>query len=147
LTVPEFEFLCCRLTGGSGSSRSFAPAGSFTSQERRTMSQNFLKCLIATSLLGCFFLAAPAYAHKVNIFAYVENGKIFTESYFPDGKKIEGGTIQVFDSQNQKVAEGKTDKEGKFSLPIPKKDDLTIVIDASMGHKNTFLLKKSELGE
>ncbi len=111
------------------------------------MSLNFLKFLVITTLLSCFFLAAPAYAHKVNIFAYVENGKIFTESYFPDGKKVEGGTIQIFDSQNQKVAEGKTDKEGKFSLPIPKKDDLTIVIDASMGHKNTFLLKKSELGE
>jgi len=55
--------------------------------------------------------------------------------------------IEVLDSQSQKVAEGKTDKEGKFSLPIPKKDDLTIVINASMGHKNTFLLKKSELGE
>ena len=90
---------------------------------------------------------APAYGHKVNIFAYAENGKIFTESYFPDGKPVEGGAIEVLDSQSQRLAEGKTDKEGKFSLPIPKKDDLTIVINASMGHKNTFLLKKSELGE
>ncbi|MBF0507316.1 MAG: carboxypeptidase regulatory-like domain-containing protein [Deltaproteobacteria bacterium] len=111
------------------------------------MSQNFLKSLVVICLFGSILCAGPAYAHKVNIFAYVENGKIYTESYFPDGKKVEFGTIQVFDSQNQKLAEGKTDKEGKFSLPIPKKDDLTIVIDASMGHKNKFLLKKSELGE
>ena len=90
---------------------------------------------------------SPAYGHKVNIFAYAENGKIFTESYFPDGKPVEDGVIEVLDSQSQKVAEGKTDKEGKFSLPIPKKDDLTIVINASMGHRNTFLLKKTDLGE
>lgn len=90
---------------------------------------------------------APAHGHKVNIFAYAEGGKIFTESYFPDGKPVEDGVIEVVDSQGQKVAEGKTDKEGKFVLPIPKKDDLTIVINASMGHKNTFLLKKTDLGE
>jgi nickel transport protein len=101
--------------------------------------------LVFMVILNVF--AMPAQAHKVNIFAYVESGKIFTESYFPDGRKVEDGTIEVFDSQNQKVAEGKTDKQGKCVLPIPKKDDLTIVINASMGHKNSFLLKKSELGE
>jgi nickel transport protein len=111
------------------------------------MKRALLRCLVVVSFFWCILLAAPVQAHKVNIFAYVENGKIFTESYFPDGKKVEGGTVLILDSQNQKIAEGKTDKEGKFSLPIPKKDDLTIVIDASMGHKNTFLLKKSELGE
>ncbi|NLI83264.1 MAG: carboxypeptidase regulatory-like domain-containing protein [Deltaproteobacteria bacterium] len=88
-----------------------------------------------------------ASAHKVNLFAYVENGQIFIESYFPDGKPAGGGAIQVLDSQNNKVAEGVTDKEGKCTLPVPKKDDLTIVIDASMGHKNSFTLKKSDLGE
>jgi nickel transport protein len=102
--------------------------------------------IVAGILLAVGF-TAPANAHKVNIFAYVENGKIQTESYFPDGKPVESGTIEVLDSQGQKVAEGITDKEGKCVLPIPKKDDLTIVINASMGHKNTFLLKKSELGE
>ncbi|MEM5785953.1 MAG: hypothetical protein AAGU11_01465 [Syntrophobacteraceae bacterium] len=115
------------------------------------MSPNLAKSFAITGLIiglsGLLFLTAPAHAHKVNVFAYVENGRIMTESYFSDGHEVENGTIQVFDSQKQKVAEGKTDKEGKFSLPIPKKDDLTIVIDASMGHKSTFLLKKSELGE
>jgi nickel transport protein len=91
--------------------------------------------------------AAPSWAHKVNIFAYVEGGKIYTESYFPDGQPVEGGAIEILDSQDQKVAEGVTDKEGKCVLPVPKKDDLTVVITASMGHKNTFKLKKSELGE
>lgn len=104
-------------------------------------------CLLAGALLVGGMLAQPALAHKVNIFAYVEGGKIHTESYFPDGKAVEKGLIEVLDSQKQKVASGVTDKEGKCVLPIPKKDDLTIVIDASMGHKNSFLLKRSELGE
>jgi len=91
-------------------------------------------------------IAVPAMAHKVNIFAYVEKGMVFTESYFPDGKKVEGGSVEVLDGSGKKLLEGKTDKEGLFSFPLPaKKQDLTIVLNASMGHKNSFILKKSEM--
>lgn len=89
---------------------------------------------------------APAMAHKVNIFAYVENGEVFTESYFPDGKKVEGGVVEVYDRTGKKMVEGKTDREGRYSFPLPAvKDDLNIVLVASMGHKTSFLLKKSEM--
>jgi nickel transport protein len=106
-----------------------------------------MRTLVVFGLLLPMVLIVPAQAHKVNIFAYVEDGKIYAESYFPDGKPVEGGGIEVLDSRNQKVAEGVTDKDGKCVIPVPKKDDLTIVINASMGHKNSYPLKKSELGE
>lgn len=111
------------------------------------MSNRSLWSFFVIGCLAAVIFAGPALAHKVNIFAYVEGGKIHTESYFPDGKPVEQGGIEILDSQGQKVGEGVTDSEGKCVLPIPKKDDLTIVINATMGHKNTFLLKKSELGE
>jgi len=111
------------------------------------MHWNSVRTLVVLGLLWSLVWIVPAQAHKVNIFAYVEDGKIYTESYFPDGRPVEGGGIEVLDSQNQKVAEGVTDKDGKCVIPVPKKDDLTIVINASMGHKNSYLLKKSELGE
>ena len=38
-----------------------------------------------------------------------------------------------------------TDKAGLFGFAIPKVDDLTIVLDATMGHKNSFKLKKAEV--
>jgi len=91
-------------------------------------------------------LTGSAMAHKVNLFAYAEGGKIYTESYFPDGKFVEGGRIMVYDSQNKLLLEGVTDTQGLFSFPIPKVDDLTIVIDATMGHKNSFKLQKSDVG-
>ena len=111
------------------------------------MHWNSVRTLVVLGLLLSLVWIVPAQAHKVNIFAHVEDGKIYTESYFPDGKPVEGGGIEVLDSQNQKVAEGVTDKDGKCVILVPKKDDLTIVINASMGHKNSYLLKKSELGE
>jgi nickel transport protein len=111
------------------------------------MRWSLLKFLVILGLFMAVFTVLPAHAHKVNVFAYVEDGKIYIESYFPDGKPAEGGAIEVLDSQSQKVAAGVTDKEGKCVIPVPKKDDLTIVINASMGHKNSYLLKKSEIGD
>ena len=102
---------------------------------------NWLVPLVILLGLG----AGPAWAHKVNVFAYVEGGKVFTESYFPDGRKVEGGTIEVRDAGGAKLLEGKTDSQGLFSFPLPKKEDLTITLDATMGHKNSFVLKKSEM--
>ena len=43
------------------------------------------------------------------------------------------------------ILEGKTDEKGHFSFPPPKKQDLVIIINATMGHKNSFLLKEEEM--
>ena len=104
---------------------------------------------IIFGLLGAFFMVvvsgANSFAHKVNIFAYVEGDLVYTESYFPDGHKVEKGTIEVYDSQKNKLLTGVTDKKGIFNFRPPKKDDLTIVIIAGMGHKNSYLLSADEL--
>lgn len=101
----------------------------------------WLTCLFMFSGL----LVTQAWAHKVNLFAYVEGGTVYTESYFPDGKKVEGGTVEVLDASGKKILEGKTDAQGAFNFPLPKREDLTFVLDATMGHKNSFILKKSEM--
>ena len=42
---------------------------------------NYILMVVFVSLL----LSGTALAHRVNLFAYVDGGKIYTESYFPDG--------------------------------------------------------------
>jgi len=96
---------------------------------------------IFVSLLLC----GTAPAHKVNLFAYVEAGRVYTESYFPDGSPVKGGKVLVYDGQNKLLLEGVTDNGGLFSFDVPKIDDLTIIIEATMGHRNHFKLKKSEV--
>jgi nickel transport protein len=95
--------------------------------------------------LGLFFNTFPAQAHKVNVFAYSEGNTIFTESYFPDGRKVQRGKIEVYDSTGAKLLEGTTDDKGVFNFPTPKKDDLKIILIATMGHKNSFLIKAEEI--
>jgi nickel transport protein len=91
--------------------------------------------------------AAPCFAHKVNLFAYVEGETVYVESYFPDGRAVTNGKIEVFDEGKILLLEGHTDSEGLFHFPIPKYDNLTIVLDASMGHKTTYEINRQELGK
>jgi nickel transport protein len=103
-----------------------------------------VNCLLAV-LFVVLSATGPALAHKVNLFAYAEEGTIFTESYFPDGRAVEKGMVLVYDSSDKRLLKGVTDTEGVFNFAIPKVDDLKIVIDAGMGHKNSFTLKKAEV--
>lgn len=98
-------------------------------------------------IIALLFLAGtlPALAHTVNLFAYVEGGTVYTESYFPDGRPVEGGRVVVFDSSGTELLTGTTDTLGLFRFAIPKVDDLRIVIDAGMGHRNDFTILRSEL--
>jgi len=98
----------------------------------------------------CLFLvlglAPSAFAHKVYLFAWVEGDRVYTESYFGAKRKVINGTIRVFDSSGKQLLEGKTDNKGEFSFKPPKKTDLRIVLEASMGHRAEFVLKADEFG-
>ena len=83
-------------------------------------------------------------AHKVNIFAYVEGNTVYTESYFSDGTKVKGGTVEVYDHQGNKLLKGQTDEKGQFNFKPPQSDDLKIVILASLGHRNSYTLSVEE---
>jgi nickel transport protein len=86
------------------------------------------------------------YAHKVTIFAYAEDKKIYTESYFSDGTPARNSQIVVFDAKSKvKLCEGKTNNEGKFIFKIPKVTELKLVLNASMGHRAEFVLSEEEV--
>jgi len=112
---------------------------------RRVFDCHRLLISLAFLILLLLMPASVAFAHKVNIFAYVEGDTIYTESYFPDGTKVKDGIVEVYDSQGNKLLEGKTDEKGEFNFKPPKKDDLKIVLIASLGHKNSYTLSADEL--
>lgn len=91
------------------------------------------------------FGGAPALAHKVNLFAFVEGGRIYSESYFPDGRPITQGVVKIYTVDQQLLQQGVTDDEGHYSCVIPKFVDLKLVVRASMGHQASYTLKQAEL--
>ncbi|GBE06466.1 hypothetical protein BMS3Abin10_02116 [bacterium BMS3Abin10] len=99
-------------------------------------------------LLSIYLLPTIAYAHKVSIYAYAEDGMVFSEGYFADGTRSRNSLIEVIDTKTgKKLLEGKTDNDGKFSFKIPKATSLKLILHASMGHQNDYTLDEEEVRE
>ncbi len=109
----------------------------------RSSTSGVILSLVIVVGLTPFFQSA-ALAHKVYIFAWLEGDTVYVESYFGSKKKVQGGQIQVFDLSGKKLLEGRTNERGEFSFKPPQKTDLRIVVEASMGHKNEYILKAEE---
>ena len=108
-----------------------------------------LHLILIFTFLVIIMMDVSVFAHKVNIFTYVEGDKVYTESYFNDGKKCVDSKIEVFDNQGNILLEGLTDEEGMFSFEIPSEDvidgDLKVVLTASMGHRAEYIIRADEL--
>ncbi|MFW6181759.1 MAG: hypothetical protein ACOC8N_08425 [Spirochaetota bacterium] len=104
--------------------------------------RTFIVLIVLGLVLGA--AADTVHAHRVHVFAYVENGTVHTESYAQDGSAVKGGLIQVYDGDGELVHRGETDESGMHSFPVPARGRLTIVLDASMGHRADFTLETGE---
>jgi nickel transport protein len=96
-------------------------------------------------ILLCY---GTAHAHRVNVYAYAEAGRVYVEGYFVDGTKAKNSTVEVLRADTgEKLLTGRTDNEGRFSFKIPGPYPLKIILQASMGHQNEYLLDKPEVLE
>jgi nickel transport protein len=92
-------------------------------------------------------MVGSAWAHRVNVFAWVEGDTIHVESKFSGGKKVKDGKIVVMDFQGVELLSGRTDDQGKFSFKVPKRTDLRIVLIAGKGHQGEWTLAADEMKE
>lgn len=110
---------------------------------------NLIHRIIVVTMLtfAMFYIRlSVASAHKVSIYAYAEDGKIYAEGYFVDGSKAKNSIIEVFDLKSgEKLLETKTDNNGEASFDIPKTGALKLILTASMGHKNDYVVPENEI--
>jgi nickel transport protein len=100
------------------------------------------------SVLIIAFVLLPqgyALAHKVNIFVYAEDEKVWVEGYFADGKKAKKSAVLVYDENGVVIQKGKTDNLGTFSFKPIMKTDLRVVLQTGTGHQAEYTLHASEL--
>jgi nickel transport protein len=103
--------------------------------------------VLAFGIIVTLAMGSRVWAHKVNVFAWVEGDTVFVEGYFPGGKKSQDSLVEVFNPAGTKLLQGRTNEKGEFSFKIPERTDLTIVLTASMGHKNDFTVSAGDFGE
>ncbi len=103
--------------------------------------------VLALGIIVALPMVSKVWAHKVNVFAWVEGDTVFVEGYLPGGKKSQDSLVEVFNPAGIKLLEGRTNEKGEFSFKIPERTDLKIVLTVSMGHKNDFIVPASDFGE
>lgn len=96
-------------------------------------------------LLFLLFYAHSAFAHRVNVFAWVEDQTLFIESKFAGGKFVKHGKISIVDPLGNELFSGLTDEKGNTSFQIKKVMDHTIVVNAGEGHQGTWKVFAHEI--
>ncbi|WP_457551946.1 hypothetical protein [Desulfobacula sp.] len=108
-----------------------------------------MKTKIIFILILLLFIIPVGYsfAHKVIIFAWVEDGYIHTESSFGSKNMAVNCTITSVDEKGRVVNKGMSDEKGNYSFKIPEKidSDLILQLDAGTGHQAKWRLSKEEL--
>ena len=91
--------------------------------------------------------SSAVWAHKLNVFAFVEGRQVFVEGYFSDGVRPRGGEVTVFGPDGVVLAQGRTDEEGSFVFDRPAVDEgVRIVLNAGMGHQSEYVLSAEDVG-
>lgn len=110
-----------------------------------------LPVIVPTIVLAAFGLlwAGAALAHKVNVFAVAEGGAVSGEGYFSGGAKAQNVPVEILDASGGVIAQGVTEKDGTFKIPLPASvsPPLKIVLKAGDGHQNDFTLTAKDLGQ
>lgn len=111
--------------------------------------RSFFTTLVVLFLL---LLTTTAFAHRVNIFAWVEGDTIYTESSFSNGKKAQGATVIAKRAPDFVLATGTTDKNGQWSFPISQAtrgqaSRILLVLQAGEGHRATWTIPASEFSD
>jgi nickel transport protein len=89
--------------------------------------------ILALVIITFLTLPSQVWAHKVNVFAWVEGDMVLVEGYYPGGKKAQNSLVEIYNGAGVKLLEGRTNQEGEFSFKIPAHEDLRIVLTASIG--------------
>jgi nickel transport protein len=115
----------------------------YGSHRRNAVSAKWLTA--AAAFFWLTFLALPAAAHKVSIFAWVDGETVYTQSRFSGGKRPRDAAVAIYDGHGNLLLEGKTDENGTFSFPVPPQRPIRVVLKASMGHLAEWTISEKDV--
>lgn len=104
-------------------------------------------------VLSLLCTASPVLAHRVHLFAYVQQGEIVVDSRFSRTKPVRQGKIEIFAAESGKLLlQGISDAQGasRFAIPpelLEKPVDLRLFVKAGEGHQGEWILPAAELNQ
>ncbi len=106
-----------------------------------------MKKILAFIVLVLMISSTSALAHKVIVFAWVEQGRIHVEGSFGSDRPAKNCEIKVTGPNKILVHKGITDAQGMYSFALPQilDSDLVIEMNAGPGHLGHWTIPKDEL--
>lgn len=81
---------------------------------------------------------SSAFAHKLKVFAYVENENISGYCYYPGGARAKGVDINFCNEKGDTVLSGKSDEKGEFEFKPAEAGRYKLVAQTPDGHGSSF---------
>ena len=91
---------------------------------------------------------SSAWAHRLIVFASVNNGQILVETKFSNGKRPVSGKVTVKDEQSKTLKTLALGKNGQVVIPVAdlKIDGgVSIEVETSEGHNDYWILTPADL--
>ncbi len=108
-------------------------------------------CVFIMSMLLLLTAAAPAFAHRVNVFAYADGEAVRVECSFSKSQKVRHGRLLITDSRTgAELIRAETDEQGAFSWKpdaafLQSGHGVKIHLNAGEGHQASWIMEGSEL--
>ena len=99
------------------------------------------------ALLAALLAAAPAFAHRLVIYAYAEAGEVVVESEFSNGAPAGNGSIVVTDGDGAVLTEMPLSETGvtRFAVPEGGDDGIAVEVVTDAGHEDYWILTPEDL--
>ena len=108
---------------------------------------NLAKPTFYLFLIICFLWVRTEFvdAHGIDLSAQIEGDTVYVEGTFSGNKPVKAGKIIVSDAEGTELLSGTTDPNGKFSFKIPRKAELTIVLEDGTGHRAEWTISAGDI--
>ncbi|QFS81725.1 hypothetical protein FIU97_02955 [Roseivivax sp. THAF40] len=93
--------------------------------------------------------ASPAAAHRLNVFAFVEDGQVVVEAKFSTGRLPVAGEVRVYDAAGEQIQTLDLGETGTMMFPLDPSyaTGLTIEVEASEGHEDYWILSPDDIAK
>ena len=95
--------------------------------------------------LSLSVVAAPAWSHKLKVFATAEGTRLVGYAYFIPGGRPRQIKVTVTDADGKVLAATATDDEGHFQIEAKRRVDHHITVGGGDGHVATYTIRAEEL--
>lgn len=95
-------------------------------------------------LVLCGLVANAALAHRLTVDWQVENEALVLVGR-TDDQPVAGADVQIRSASGAALAQGVLDATGTYRWPLNATGDVTVVVNAGLGHRRTLVLSAADL--